>query len=98
MHINCLELLAAVQKDRSDLRVLLRIDNTTAVAYINHLGRTVSKDVVTLTKDLWMWCLEKNIYISTQHLPWVLNTIADAESRNLRDRSDWMLDQTLLRR
>ena len=43
-HINCLELLAvtlAVQsfaKDKCKISILLRIDNTTAVAYINHLG------------------------------------------------------------
>ena len=44
MHINCLELLAAtlaVQtflKNRTKLTVLLRIDNTMAVEYINSLG------------------------------------------------------------
>ena len=44
LHINCLELLAATlavqsfAKGQSRLNILLRIDNTTAVAYINHLG------------------------------------------------------------
>ena len=37
------------------------IDNTSAVAYINYLGGTVSPDLVSLAKDLWMWCLERNI-------------------------------------
>ena len=42
--INCLELLAATlavqsfAKDKCKISILLRIDNTTAVAYINHLG------------------------------------------------------------
>ena len=44
MHINCLELLAATlavqtfAKRKTNISILLRIDNTTAVAYINHLG------------------------------------------------------------
>ena len=78
MYINCLELLAATLvvktylKEKSQIRVLLKIDNTTAVAYINHLGGTVSKQLVTLTKNLWMWCLERNIHI-VAHVPGALN-------------------------
>ena len=51
-HINCLELLAATLaaqtflKDKTRMSVLLRLDNTTAVAYINNLGGTVSKELV----------------------------------------------------
>ena len=53
-------------KNKSKVTVLLRIDNTTAVAYINHLGGAVSRELVNLTKDLWMWCLERNIHITAQ--------------------------------
>ena len=44
ININCLELLAAslaVQtftKQKSDITILLELDNTTAVAYINRMG------------------------------------------------------------
>jgi len=41
LHINYLELLVAtlvVQSFEKKLNILLRIDNTMAVAYINHLG------------------------------------------------------------
>ena len=57
-HINCLELLAATLalktfvKNKKGISVLLKIDNTTAVAYINHQGGTVSKELVALTRDL----------------------------------------------
>ena len=101
LHINCLELLAATlavqsfAKNKSKLNILLRIDNTTAVAYINHLGGTVSRDLVNLTKDLWMWCLERNIHITAQHLPGIQNTIADAESRAQTDRTDWKLSPSI---
>ena len=102
-HINCLELLAATLalqtfvKNERDVSVLLKIDNTAAVAYINNQGGTVSKELVSLTRKLWMWCLERNIHIQAQHLPGVMNLTADAELRVLRDRSDWKLDQQCLR-
>ena len=93
-HINCLELIAATLalktfvKNKTGLSVLLRIDNTTAVAYINNQRGTVSEDLIHLTRDLWMWCLKKSIHIHAQYLPGNLNTVADRESRSLRDRSD----------
>ena len=103
-HINCLEMMAATlalktfAKDRTGISVLLRIDNMTAVAYINNQGGTVSEQLVHLTRDLWMWCLERNIHIQAQYLPGSLNTVADRESRSMRDRSDWMLDGSIFKR
>ena len=68
MHINCLELLAATlavesfAKHKSRISILLRIDNTTVVAYIYNPGGTVSSELV----HLMMWCLERNIHITAQ--------------------------------
>ena len=96
-HINCLELLAATLavktflKGQTDKQVLLRMDNSTAVAYINNLGGTVSPKVTTLARDLWMWCLVRNIWLTAQHLPGAENVVADTESRWMKDRSDWRL-------
>jgi len=98
MHINRLELLAATlsnktfAKSKTVISILLRIDNTTAVAFINNLGATASKELVMLTRDLWMWCLERNIHITAVHLPGVLNTIANTESREM---TDWKLNPTI---
>ena len=102
-HINCLELMAATlaiqtfAKSKTGISVLLRIDNTTAVAYINNLGGTVSRELITLARDLWMWCLERNIQIVAQHLPGVLNQIGDSESRTMIDRTDWQLNPAIFR-
>ena len=104
MHINCLELLAArfalqtFTKGKTSITVLLRLDNMSAVAYINNLGGTVSPKLVTLARDLWMWCLERNIHIIAQHLPGKLNQEADAESRSWRDRTDWKLNTVLFKK
>ncbi len=45
-----------------------------------------------LSKELWTWCLQRNITIKAQHLPRHLNQVADSESRTMLDRSDWKLD------
>ena len=82
MHINCLELLATT------LAVHTFLKNKTKM----------STELVGLAKNLWMWCLERNIHITAQHLPGVQNCIADAESRIMRDRSDWQLNPVLFNR
>ncbi len=89
LHINCLELLAATlalksfTKGQTGLSVLLKMDNTTAVAYVNNQGGTVSRELVRLSKELWTWCLQRNITIKAQHLPGRLNQVADSESRTM---------------
>ena len=97
MHINCLELSAATlavqafAKDWSGISILLQLDNQSAVAYINHLGGTVSLQLVQLAKILWLWALQRDIVLSAQHIPGVTNQVADAESRTTTDRLDWKL-------
>ena len=104
LHINCLELLAATlaiqtfAKERSGISVLLRIDNTTAVAYINRKGGTVSPTLSHLEKTMWLWCMERNISLKAQHLPGVMNSIADRESRAWSDRSEWKLSPKIFQR
>ena len=104
MHINCLELLAATlaiqtfAKKQGNLLIHLKMDNTSALTYINKMGGTVSSDLNRLTKELWSWCLTKNITLRASHLPGILNEKADEESRIMRDRSDWMLCPDVFRR
>ena len=56
MHINCLELLAATfavqtfAKARSGATVLLKLDNTSAIAYINNREGTISSNLAALAK------------------------------------------------
>ena len=97
MHINCLELLAATlaikcfARDKTNIAILLKVDNTTAISYINKLGGTVSPQLNQLTRDLWLWCMDRNITLKAVHLAGKLNVTADEESRVMKDRTDWML-------
>ena len=36
-----------------------------------------------LTKEIWEWCMARNIWISAFHIPGKDNSIADKLSRNL---------------
>ena len=98
-HINYLELLAAFLaikafgKTWQNITVLLRLDNVTAVSYINQKGGTVSRALCELAISIWTWCTERNITIEAEHLPGQLNVQADQESRTIRDRCDWKLKQ-----
>ena len=58
LHINCLELpgashaVHAFAKDKRDLVIQIYMDNTTAVAYINHMGGTKSPKLRSLATSL----------------------------------------------
>ena len=103
MHINCLELLAATlaiqtfAKRKENVLIHLKMDSTSALTYINKMGGTVSPDLNRLTKELWSWCLTKNVTLRASHLPGILNKRADEESRIMKDRSDWMLCPEIFR-
>jgi len=97
LHINCLELTAVLvavksfAKDRMSINTLVRTDNLSARAYINHLGGTHSHPMNTVATELWKWCISKNIFLITEHLPCMKNLVADKESCTVRDCCNWMI-------
>ena len=97
LHINCLELVAAFFglkcfcEDLRDTHVRIMIDNTTAVSYINSMGGMKSQICDKVTKSIWLWCIERGIWISACHIPGKLNIKADKASREFNDRTEWML-------
>ena len=92
MHLAAFLAAKTFWRGQMSKRVLLLLDNQTAVAYINNLGGTVSAQLAILARDLWMWCLERDILLSAQHLPGKENAIADSESR---DCPDWKLNESI---
>ena len=101
-HINYLELKAAFLalksflKGRSHLTVSLRLDNTTAIAYINNKGGTRSPQLLTLALELWDWCQARDIFVIATHVPGRDNVSADMESRVFKDMSEWKLNPTII--
>ena len=89
-HISVFELKVAFLvtkaflKDRSNVKVRFRMDNSTAVAHVNNKGGTRSPQIVDLTLELWEWCLQTSILITAQNLPGKLYNVADRELRVVR--------------
>ena len=84
----CLHSCENVTEGQEDKRVLLLLDNQTALSYMNNLDGTVSTQATTMARDLWLWCLQRDILLTAQHLPGVGKMKADTELRVMRDRSN----------
>ena len=88
-HINYLKLLAAFialkcfEEKVSGKHVRLMLDNTNTIAWVKNMGTSRSESGNQLTFTVWGWCRERGIWLSAAHIPGVLNTEADEESRKV---------------
>ena len=89
--------IQALLKNKRSMTVSLNMDNSSAVAYINHKGGTHSPQLLHLTLPLWEWCIQRDIFLVAHHVPGKSNSLADRESRVFLDNSDWMLDPNIIR-
>ena len=93
LHINILETKAVLYsflslfRDVSDTSILIKSDNSTTVAYINHQGGVKSSVISDLVFDLYEFCLSRNILIQASFLKGRFNSKADALSRRVREKS-----------
>ena len=69
----------------------MRIDNTSALAYLVNMGGTNSLPMLTIAKRIWQYLLLYQITLTAEWIPSKLNTIADWESRNVSDSAEWKL-------
>lgn len=99
-HINYLELLSAffgLKCFSAELRncdVLLRIDNTTAISYINKMGGIQFPKLGNLARTIWTWCEQRKIWIFASYIRSKDNTEADLESRRLDPETEYSLSQS----
>jgi hypothetical protein len=100
-HINYLEMLAvflaltAFHSHLSGKHVSVRIDNMTAVADIGKMGTSHSRKRNALTRNIWDWCEQHNVFLTTAHIAGKDNSIADAESRKSRKDLEWSLNTNI---
>ncbi|KAL7306805.1 hypothetical protein TKK_0001165 [Trichogramma kaykai] len=94
LHINQLELIAAFfglrafAKDCKNCQILLH--NTTAISYINRMGRVQFIHLNRVAREIWQWCERRNIWIHATYIAWKDN-VADIESRRLQDNTEFTL-------
>ena len=95
-HINWLELkacwlcLKSFASNWTETNIALKLDNMCAVQYINNQGGTI-ESLDLLTKSIWNWCALRNIHIQASYIPGKDNIIADFQSRNFKDNTEWCL-------
>ncbi|XP_046611523.1 uncharacterized protein LOC124300993 [Neodiprion virginianus] len=93
--INYLELLAAsyalqcFASNLSDCEILLRIDNTTAVSYINRAGGIQLPHLSELARNIWEWCESRQIWVFASYIPSGENVEADRASRIKNIDTEW---------
>lgn len=97
LHINCLELLAVFLALKTFLpairrhHVLVRMNNTTVVAYINRQGGLRSLSIYRLTRCLLFWAQNELLSLKVVHVPGSLNQCADMLSRGNVAPGEWTL-------
>ena len=90
-NINCLELLAvkyALMSFSMQLKgsnVCVRVDNSTAVTYINKMGGTHSLECNIIAQEIWDVCINNSVMLRASHIPGKYNIEADYASRNFND-------------
>lgn len=69
-------------------QILLQIDNTTAISYINRIGGVQFVNLNKIAKDIWQWCEERGIWIFASYIASRKNIEADFESRKLESNTE----------
>lgn len=96
-HINYLELLAVFfglkcfASNMRDSCILLRVDNTTALSYINRMGGTRFSHLNDLCRLIWQWCEERRLWLVASYINTKDNIEADEESRTVNIDTEWEL-------
>ena len=99
-HINYLELLTveiALKNLASHLqnaKILLRIDNTTALSYVNKMGGVRFDLYSKLARKIWQWAESRNIILIASYIPSKQNVIADQLSRIKNTDTEWELNNS----
>ncbi|XP_063991161.1 uncharacterized protein LOC135169793 [Diachasmimorpha longicaudata] len=103
-HINYLELLAAFFALRcfaskvSNTEILLRLDNTTAVSYINKSRGIQFPHLSELSRKIWEWCERRKLWIRASYIPSKENIEADSASRITNIDTEWSLSPSAFER
>ena len=74
----------------SDTVVHVRTDNTVALSYVLKQGGRIP-ELGAVAEELWAYCLDHKIHLTADHIPGILNTMADKWSRKVAGPSECRL-------
>ena len=55
----------------------LRVDNMTALSYLLNMGGTQSEQLIKISKQIWSYLLEKQIFLTAEYVLSTKNYLAD---------------------
>lgn len=99
--MNYLELMAcfiglkSFAKIKRSCAILLRIDNTTAISYINKMRSIKFPKLAKLARCIWQWCENRDIFIFASYIELRFNIEADPYSRSLLIDTEYSLNISL---
>ena len=97
LHINQKELLAvlyclqALCDKAEDVTIKVMTDNTTTMCYINNMGGKI-EPCNEIARKIWLWAIDRNIWLVSCFIPGKLNIEADQLSRLLNETTEWSLE------
>ncbi|XP_014215227.1 uncharacterized protein LOC106644302 [Copidosoma floridanum] len=82
---------------RTDLSINFRVDNTTAISYVNKMGGVSYEQYNLLAREIWQWAESRNIRLFASYIPSSENTRADNLSRMPNVDTEWNLSAEAFR-
>ena len=61
------------------------------------MGGQKSVECNKLAKEIWEWCISRDLWISAAHIPGLQNVEADAYSRKLEEGTEWQLNPVIFK-
>ena len=76
----------------------IQLDSIVALSYLVKMEGTRNKSLTVLSKEIWDYLLSKEITITGEYLPGLLNVEADIQSRTARDASECKLNPRIFQK
>ena len=76
----------------------IQMDSIVALSYLVKMGGTRNKSLTVLSKEICDYLLSKEITITAEYLPGLLNVETDTQSRTVRYASEWKLNPRIFQK
>jgi hypothetical protein len=68
------------------------------VAYVTNYGGCKSRECNNIAREIWLWAIERNNWLSSSHIPGMTNNCADSLSRKFNPDTEWKLNTDIFNR
>lgn len=82
--------LLSLFQHKTNIHIKIYMDNTTSVSYVNKYGGQIDA-LNRIARDIWFWCIERNIFLLAHHVCRKMYCTADKLSRSGNDDLEWGL-------